>query len=205
MWEDLKKIIVQLNCLVMQIHMRGKDYMENCIWIIGLLHRQKTTLTGTIVVWRKHLSKHCKILHKTIDARQKLSCARKNSYKDLVHLATQELSGSGLVQNLQIEIVEEETNQPQNPVKKAIQENLTDLQQENSSQEEVVAPNDDGVTIEGGNHVNYRFVYKHAEYLFHIIFDMSDPTMDWLLVEAEGKNEYTLSINMRHSFFKPLN
>ena len=33
---------------------------------------------------------------------------------------------------------------------------------------------------------------------------MSDPTMDWLLVEAEGKNEYTLSINMRHSFFKPL-
>ena len=50
MLEDLKKIIVQLNYLVMQILMHGRDYTENCIWIIGLLHRQKTTLTGTIVV-----------------------------------------------------------------------------------------------------------------------------------------------------------
>lgn len=47
-------------------------------------------------------------------------------------------------------------------------------------------------------------VFQAQGYLFHIIFDMSDPTMDWLLVEADGENEYTLSINMRHSFFKPL-
>ena len=33
---------------------------------------------------------------------------------------------------------------------------------------------------------------------------MTDPTMDWLLVEEDGENEYTLWINMRHSFFKPL-
>lgn len=143
----------------------------------------------------------------TQDYRRKAESIRvreKIHTKDLVHLATQDLSGSGLVQNLQIEIVEEEPSQPQNPAKKAIQEKLTDLQQENSSQEEVVTPSDDGVTIEGGNHVNYRFMYKHIEYLFHIIFDMSDPTMDWLLVEDDGENEYTLSINMRHSFFKPL-
>ena len=50
--------------------------------------------------------------------------------KDLVHLATHGLSGSGLVQNLQIEIVEQETEQLQNSTEKTTQEETADLQQE---------------------------------------------------------------------------
>ena len=34
--------------------------------------------------------------------------------------------------------------------------------------------------------------------------DMSNPNAHWLLVEQISATEYTLSINMRHSFFKPL-
>ena len=74
----------------------------------------------------------------------------------------------------------------------------------NNDTDKVIDAEDDSVVIEGGDQVNYKFMYKNSEYLFHIIFDMTDPSMDWLLVEENGKNEYTLWINMRHSFFKPL-
>ena len=117
---------------------------------------------------------------------------------DLVKIATQEFTGSGVVENVQIEIVERER---ENPV--AQEENPAATQTE-IEPDEVVVSGDDGVVIEGGNQVNYKFAYKNSEYLFHIVFDMSDPTMDWLLVEQDGENEYTLWINMRHSFFKPL-
>lgn len=117
---------------------------------------------------------------------------------DLVKIATQELTGSGVVENVQIEIVEREH---ENPVGQ--EENHAATQTE-IEPDEVVVSGDDGVVIEGGNQVNYKFAYKNSEYLFHIVFDMSDPTMDWLLVEEDSENEYTLWINMRHSFFKPL-
>lgn len=124
--------------------------------------------------------------------------------KDLVKLATQDLSGSGMVENVQVEIVERDKGQPYKNEANPAPETPAEVLQEKSQEEEVVAAGEDGVVIEGGDQVNYRFTYKHIEYLFHIIFDMTDPTMDWLLVEEKGENEYTLSINMRHAFFKPL-
>ena len=33
---------------------------------------------------------------------------------------------------------------------------------------------------------------------------MTDPSAHWLLVEGNGDAEFTLYINMRHAFFKPL-
>lgn len=43
-----EKIIVPLSYLVNQIRTPIKDCLENCIWMIGLSHRQRMTLTGTI-------------------------------------------------------------------------------------------------------------------------------------------------------------
>ena len=64
--------------------------------------------------------------------------------------------------------------------------------------------NSGNVQLEGGKQINYAFTYKHIDYQFHIILEMNDPAMDWLLVEQLSDTEYNLSINMRHSFFKPL-
>lgn len=123
---------------------------------------------------------------------------------DLVKLATQDLSGSGMVENVHVEIVERKKEVPANRQEKSEPEMQEEGQQKEDQKEEIPATGDDGVVIDGGDQVNYKFTYKHIEYLFHIIFDMTDPTMDWLLVEENAENEYTLSINMRHPFFKPL-
>lgn len=138
----------------------------------------------------------------TQDYRRKAENIRvreKINTQDLVKIATQDLSGSGIVENVQIEIVERERDRPtqeEEPATTTMPQNNTDA---GSNTDE-----NDSVVIEGGDQVNYKFMYKNSEYLFHIVFDMTDPTMDWLLVEEDGDNEYTLWINMRHSFFKPL-
>lgn len=153
------------------------------------------------------------LLEFTQDYRRKAEDIRvreKINTKDLVKIATQDLAGSGIVENVKIEIVEREKDSAINP----IESNVISAELENENPQathqeeepEVISGDDDGVVIEGGEQVNYRFTYRNIEYIFHIIFDVSDPTMDWLLVEENGENgnEYTLSINMRHAFFKPL-
>ena len=153
------------------------------------------------------------LLKFTQDYRRKAENIRvreKINTKDLVKIATQDLTGSGIVENVQIEIVERENNPTIKQSETTSLSNVADKQQlqefQKEERTEVISESDDGVVIEGGSQVNYKFTYKDIEYLFHIIFDMSDPTMDWLLVEENGedRNEYTLSINMRHGFFKPL-
>ena len=69
---------------------------------------------------------------------------------------------------------------------------------------EIVDENDDGVIIDGGNKIDYSFKYKGQDYCFHIELDLNHPNAHWLLVEQQSLTEYMLSINMRHSFFKPL-
>ena len=122
--------------------------------------------------------------------------------KDLLTDAVQGFSNSGVVENVEVQIinrdqVDQETNTP--PAIGNTPKGITE-----TVEEPIVDINNDGVIIEGGDQVNYRFKYKGSEYLFHIIFDASDPSLDWLLVEGNDTFEYTLSINMRHSFFKPL-
>lgn len=68
----------------------------------------------------------------------------------------------------------------------------------------VVSENSDGVIIDGGNTVDYSFKYKGQDYSFHILLDLNHPSAHWLLVEPESESQYVLTINMRHSFFKPL-
>lgn len=140
------------------------------------------------------------LLQHTQDYRKKAEGIRvreKINTNDLVKIATQELSESGAVENVTIEIVQRETASTQ------VQAHDTSVVPD-VTESTPVNNNDDSVVIEGGNQVNYAFSFKNAEYMFHIVFDMSDPSMDWLLVEENGGNEYTLWVNMRHPFFKPL-
>lgn len=125
---------------------------------------------------------------------------------DLVQSAVTGLSESGLLENVDIEIVDR--NSTRNDYEGDLgyhAPNEDEPTETNPTEiEEIVDTNDEGVIIDGGNQVNYRFKYKGIDYLFHIIFDVTDPTLHWLLVEENGKSEFTLSINMKHAFFKPL-
>lgn len=124
---------------------------------------------------------------------------------DLVQAAVMGLSDSGLLESVNIEIVDKNllikadvvnTNtSDSNGVK------TKDTLPEN---EEILDTNDEGVIIDGGKQANYRFKYNGVEYLFYIIFDVTDSALPWLLVEQNSEYEFTISINMKHSFFKPL-
>lgn len=116
--------------------------------------------------------------------------------KELVQTAVDGLSDSGIVENVEIEIVNQTPDTPTT--------DTPQIEDHNDEEQEIVDTNDEGVIIEGGEQVNFRFLYKKEEYYFHILFDVSKPSMHWLLVTKDGDNEYTLSINMKHPFFKPL-
>lgn len=165
------------------------------------------------------LSKH------TQDYRRKSENIRvreKLNTQDLVETATKGLTESGAVENVQIEIVDRDSVSTEPPVdvpvsnaespasEPAHTEEPHDNQQENtetsshSPETSSQNQNSGNVQLEGGKQINYAFTYKRIDYQFHIILEMNDPAMDWLLVEQLSDTEYNLSINMRHSFFKPL-
>lgn len=165
------------------------------------------------------LSKH------TQDYRRKSENIRvreKLNTQDLVETATKGLTESGAVENVQIEIVDCDSVSTEPPVdvpvsnaespasEPAHTEEPHDNQQENtetsshSPETSSQNQNSGNVQLEGGKQINYAFTYKRIDYQFHIILEMNDPAMDWLLVEQLSDTEYNLSINMRHSFFKPL-
>lgn len=139
--------------------------------------------------------------------------------KNLVETATKGLTNSGAVENVQIEIVDRklphlppqiENVSPNEEEHGNLGANVTESNVEpsenNVSINDTSGANDGNIILEGGKQVNWSFKYKNIDYVFHIILDMNNPTMDWLLIEqdTENNNAYTLSINMRHSFFKPL-
>lgn len=165
------------------------------------------------------LSKH------TQDYRKKAENIRvreKINTQDLVENATKGLAESGVVKNVQIEIVNREPSNtdtfPDTPISGTEPLSSDNKQSESSrsnpekNHEESAATqattsqtqNSSNVQLEGGQQINYAFTYKRTDYKFHIILEMNDPSMDWLLVEQLTNTEYNLSINMRHSFFKPL-
>lgn len=161
----------------------------------------------------------------TQDYRKKAENIRvreKLNTQDLVETATKGLKESGAVENVQIEIVDRkpantdtspdvpvpdvepispEQEQAETPQINQKKNNETSTETQTTSSQSLRSGN---VQLEGGKQINYAFTYKHIDYKFHIILEMNDPAMDWLLVEQLTDTEYNLSINMRHSFFKPL-
>lgn len=145
--------------------------------------------------------------------------------KNLVENATRGLTNSGAVENVQIEIVDRKLPHLPPQIENVTQneeehgnpgandaENNVEQSENNIAINDIVTnnessgTNDGNIILEGGKQINWSFKYKNIKYVFHIILDMNNPTMDWLLIEqdTENDNAYTLSINMRHSFFKPL-
>lgn len=141
----------------------------------------------------------------TKDYRRKADNIRvreRTSITDLVQNAITGLSDSGIVESIDIEVVNriDTTDTPNEELSNsATYDNNT-----TENLQEVSTNTNNGVIIDGGDQVNYRFKYKGIEYVFHIVFDTSDPTLHWLMVEKITDMEYNLSINMKHSFFKPL-
>lgn len=135
--------------------------------------------------------------------------------KNLVETATRGLTNSGTVENVQIEIVDGKTSHlppqienvsPNEEKHGNFGENPTGSNVEQPQNNESSGNNNGNIILEGGKQIKWVFKYKNIEYVFHIILDMDNPTMDWLLIEqdTECDNTFTLFINMRHSFFKPL-
>ena len=122
---------------------------------------------------------------------------------DLIQSAVMGLSDSGLIENINIEIVED-TRKENESLQDDFDSSSTPIISSEELNVEIVDTDNAGVIIEGGNLVKYQFKYRGTEYLFHIIFDVMNPNLQWLLVERNGSNEFTLSINMKHSFFRPL-
>lgn len=157
----------------------------------------------------------------TQDYRKKAENIRvrdKINTRDLVEIATKGLQESGTVENVQIEIVDREpVNTPS--TSPSVDNSTTESSPGTETQTDISVnseqndashgnakstQNNGNVQLDGGKQINYNFTHKRIDYAFHIVLEMSDPAMDWLLVEQMSDTEYTLSINMRHSFFKPL-
>ncbi len=120
----------------------------------------------------------------------------------LINDTVQGLSNSGVVQNVDVHVVNNDQANQADAGQQSTASTSTEVQ--SLCEVTVADTNSAGVIIEGGNRVDFNFTYKRAEYLFHVNFEASDPSLEWLLVENNNDKEYTLSINMRHSFFMPL-
>lgn len=128
----------------------------------------------------------------------------------LAKSAMEGLSNSGMFENVNVQVIETPASTLNAQGLQEGNNNSIDndsIESElknNDALEEAVDGDDDGVVIQGGNQINYTFTRHGIEYIFHIILDMEDPSAHWLLVENHSHVEYTLVINMRHAFFKPL-
>ena len=122
---------------------------------------------------------------------------------ELINTALGDLSKSGVVDDVKIEIVDAVEDKPVNTVQ-ADEKTLPSEQSNLSNENEVVDTKGEGVILDGGSKAKFYFKHKGRDYIFNIYFDLSNPSAHWLLVEENSASEYTLSINMKHSFFKPL-
>ena len=148
----------------------------------------------------------------TQDYRRKAESIRvreKIKTSDVVNGALDAFANSRLLEDPKVTIKETEYKEPieDEPEHKTGEDMQSDDERStevNTDVHEIVDENDDGVIIDGGNKIDYSFKYKGQEYCFHIELDLNHPNAHWLLVEQDSPTEYLLSINMRHSFFKPL-
>lgn len=123
---------------------------------------------------------------------------------------TQEIArtaAEGLAQSAGFENVEAQVVAPPAPASPA-SDSVQNTQQEqggtaDNSEVQVNGENEDGVSLEGGDRVDFTFTHKQTHYLFHTVLDTAHPSFEWLVMEPNGDVEYTLTINMRHAFFRP--
>jgi len=133
----------------------------------------------------------------------------KVNLQDLAKDAFIPLSSSKLFEGGVVEVIND-SNTP-NDIKQESENTVTDEEPEKIAElpeefgsNDVINDKNDGVVIEGGKIIRWKFSYKETSYLFNITLDVCQPNIPWLLVEQLNGSEYNLTINMRHPFFKPL-
>lgn len=138
----------------------------------------------------------------TQDYRRKAESIRvreKVNVQEIARTTAEGLSQSGGLENVEAKVVNVPV--PVQPISTSEQS----AQKEDTEEQEIQvnSGNDDGVSLEGGEQMDIIFTRKGVAYLFHTMLDTTHPTFDWLTVEANNDAEYTLTINMRHAFFRP--
>lgn len=112
---------------------------------------------------------------------EKIRVRERINATDLACEAIKSLSDSGLLTDINVKIVDRRLTQPDEDI----------LQPKMSLTESAV----DGVDISGGNQIDYKFKYRDVDYYFHVVFDTTDPSLHWLIVEPNGGSEFTISNN----------
>lgn len=125
----------------------------------------------------------------------------KTTTSEIANTAISSLTNTGVIKNVDIKIIDNSINKEIKNI--SVSDFKSDLMEEDA-EVSIATEDNDGVIIEGGTQIDYKFTYKNNEYLFHITLDLYNPTMRWLLVEANSETEYSVTINMKHQFFKPM-
>lgn len=113
----------------------------------------------------------------------------KTKTDEIVKIALSDLSNSGLLEDYSLI---EDTQGPQ------IENKSIENDVNNYSTDAKL------IVYEGSKNYTFSFVFKNCEYKFKIIIETSDPNLHWLIVNENFNNDYTIKINMLHTFFKPL-
>ena len=127
----------------------------------------------------------------------------------LARTAMQGLSTSGVFENVNVHIVES-TTIAANPAGEfqtndlIVADVITSTNEGFLPIEEAITEENDSVTIQGGNQIDCSFTHCGIAYAFHIFLEAANPSAHWLVVEQNKNADFTLYINMRHPFFKPL-
>lgn len=131
---------------------------------------------------------------------------KKSNSDDTVSDLVSTFSNAGIIENASVESIDDDT------LRDSISQN-EDLEPDNQTglysgdnNENQVSPSDDtsrDIEIEGSLGKSISFKTAEGEYKFNIFLKNNDPMHSWLSITPVGENEYNISWNIRHPFFKP--
>lgn len=149
----------------------------------------------------KFISELEKFTKEFSDKAEKIRTRPKVKTSDTLEEVGKELEKTGAFKNVTVSPIfeqkEEETddNTCENEESKKIEEN---------QDFDITSNSQPGFILEGNNKAEIKFIYKNQNYRFVVVYDMSSPRANWLVVKAPTSNDIELTINMRHQFFYPL-
>jgi hypothetical protein len=78
-------------------------------------------------------------------------------------------------------------------------------QAEDTIAEERLEPNDSAIRIVGAENYKMPFRYNEKNYIFEIHFDLTNALGAWVNVVKKESDNFMITINLKHAFFKPFN
>lgn len=139
----------------------------------------------------------------TQDYRRKAESIRvreRINVQEIARTTAEGLSQSGGLENVEARVID---SPPPDQLASVPDQNAPQVNSAENQAVQINGEHEDGVSLEGGEQLDVSFTRKGIDYLFHTVLDTTHPTFDWLTVEQNNDAEYTLTINMRHAFFRP--